>query len=402
MGALLGKGGRVVVSSRRRWTSIALVLLALACATAAPAALRVSYVPANHANYSHRARPASAVRLIVVHVTEGTFASTVAWFRNPRARASANYVVSRGGAITQMVPNWAVAWHAGNAWVNAHSIGIENEGITGIAGTFTDKEYRASAQLVAGLMRHYVLPIDRRHLIGHAQVPDPYHPGLYGGFSHHTDPGKYWDWRRYLAYVRSFARGVTPPPLPFDVGIDAPAFAQTVAGVVPWTAAASGAAADHVDFLVDGRLRDTEPAAPYAYRGGAGWDTSGETNGRHVLTVRAVTADGKTAASTIVVDVRNPAIRITGLTLAEGQTVGGAVRLEARVTGRPIRVEFLIDGVLRDTQEHAPYVFGGATGTWDTTQETPGPHTLVVRAIGPTQKPSATRTVHVLVANASP
>jgi N-acetyl-anhydromuramyl-L-alanine amidase AmpD len=384
--------------SLRRLPSLAGVLLALACANVARAGVQITYVPASPANYSHETRPASAIRLIVVHVTEGTFASAVSWFRNPHAHASANYVVSREGAVTQMVPNWEVAWHSGNGWVNRHSIGVEDEGLTDVSGTFTDAEYRASAELVAGLMRRYRLPIDRRHLIGHNQVPDPFHPGLFGGSSHHTDPGRYWDWRRYLGYVRAFAHGSTPPPLRFDVTTTEPAFGQTVSGSLVWSAAPSGEPADHIDFLVDGRMRDTEHAAPYAY-GGALWDTTRDTNGRHVLSIRAVAADGTTASSSIVVYVKNPPIRITALTVTDGQTVSGAVRLEARVRGTPLRVEFLIDGVLRDAEAAAPYAFGGAVGSWDTTRETPGPHTVTVRAIGPTQRQVATRTIHVIVAS---
>jgi hypothetical protein len=374
------------------------VVVALTCTTFARATVHVAYVPASPANYSHQMRPARAIRLIVVHVTEGTFASAVSWFRNPRARASANYVVSRAGAITQMVPNWDVAWHSGNAWVNLHSIGVEDEGFTSVAGTFTDAEYRASAQLVAGLMRRYLLPIDRRHLIGHNQVPDPFHPGLFGGVSHHTDPGRYWNWSRYIGYVRDFALGLTPPPLPFDVTTKKPAFGQTVSGSLTWSATPSGEIPDHVDFLVDGQLRDTEDAAPYTYGAGL-WDTAYETNGRHVLTVRAVAADGAAATASTVVYVKNPPIKITALTLANGQVVSGAVDLTARVTGRPVRVEFLLDGVLRDTETTSPYTFGGVTGTWDTTTEAPGAHTVTVRAIGPRNRVVASRTVDVTVAN---
>ena len=382
----------------RRLFAVFAALLVAGAGTAARAGLHVSFAPASPRNYSHETRPASAVRLIVVHVTEGTFASAVSWFQNPRAHASANYVVSRDGAITQMVRNWQVAWHAGNGWVNRHSIGVEHEGFVAVDGTYTDAEYRASAELVARLMRHYVLPIDRRHLIGHNEVPDPFHPGLFGGYAHHTDPGRYWDWRRYVAYVRSYARGVTPPPLPFDVTMDGPGFGRTVSGTVPWEATPSGETADHVEFIVDGRVRDTQRSAPYLFAGSA-WDTTRETNGRHVLRARAVAPDGATADSAVVVYVKNPAIRITGVSPAEGETVSGAVRIEVSVKGTPLRVEFLVDGVLRDVETAAPFAFGGASGTWDTTQETPGPHTITVRAIGPTQKPVASRTIHVVVAN---
>ena len=42
-----------------------------------------------------------------------------------------------------MVAPWNVAWHAGNAWVNAHSFGVEHEGLAGVPALFTDVEYRA-------------------------------------------------------------------------------------------------------------------------------------------------------------------------------------------------------------------------------------------------------------------
>lgn len=382
----------------RRLSCLIALLLAVPPATAALGALQVPFQPAARSNYSRTARPASAIRLIVVHVTEGTFASTVAWFQNPHAHVSAHYVVSRDGAITQMVPTTRTAWHAGNQRVNVHSIGIEHEGFSGVDTTFTDAEYRASAELTAALLRRYLLPVDRRHVIGHNEVPDPSRPGLFGGFAHHTDPGKYWDWRRYLAYVRSYARGATPAPLPLDVTVDGVPFGETVRGSLPWTAVPTGADVDHVDFLVDGKLRDTEHSAPYVYGGGA-WDTTRETNTRHVLTVRALARDGEISTASSVVTVKNPPIRIASLNLVAGQTLGGQVHVEAVVRGVPLRVEFLVDGVLRDVEAAPPYALGGASGVWDTTKETNGPHTLRVRAIGPGEKPAATRTVAVVVAN---
>jgi hypothetical protein len=79
--------------------------------------------------------------------------------------------------------------------------------------------------------------------------------------------------------------------------------------------------------------------------------------------------------------------------------VSGAVQLAAGVSGTPVRVEFLIDGVVRDLETQPPFAFGGAAGVWDTTKETPGLHTITVRAIGPTGRPASTRTINVNVAN---
>ena len=47
------------------------------------------------------------------------------------------------------------------------------------------------------------------------------------------------------------------------------------------------------------------------------------------------------------------------------------------VAGKPARVEFLVDGVLRGTDVAAPYTFG-----WNSTAEAPGPHRLTARAVG--------------------
>ena len=38
--------------------------------------------------------------------------------------------------------------------------------------------YRSSAQLSAYLAIKYLIPIDRKHFIGHNEVPDPNHPGI--------------------------------------------------------------------------------------------------------------------------------------------------------------------------------------------------------------------------------
>ena len=56
--------------------------------------------------------------------------------------------------------------------------------------------------------RRYDIPIDRQHIIGHADVPDPSHPGELGGSDHHTDPGPYWKWGYYLRLVRRYARKI--------------------------------------------------------------------------------------------------------------------------------------------------------------------------------------------------
>ena len=380
-----------------------LALVGRAEAEAADPPLGQRFVSAHRANYPRVYRPRWLIRLVVVHVAEGSYGGTIAWFRNPRARVSAHYVVSREAEVTQMLSHFRAGWHAGNGYVNRRSIGIEHEGFTWVPWTFTDAEYRASARVVGSIMRRYLLPIDRRRIIGHDEVPDPYRRGRYGGYGHHSDPGDYWDWRRYMGYVRSYARGRTPPPPAFDVTSPSFALGSTVRGSVPWEAVPTGVPAQRVEFRVDGRLRDTQRQAPYLFGGASGtWDTTRERNGRHTLSVRAVAADGRRADSSVVVTVKNPPKppqprppAIVSLGFTEGQRVWGPLVWEVLVQGTVARVEFLVDDVLRDTQTKPPYLFGGVTGSWDASAETPGEHTLTVRAIGP--RGTATASTRVVV-----
>jgi hypothetical protein len=162
--------------------------------------------PANPANYTFADRPLTApVSRIVIHVAEGGWASTYDWFRNASAAASANYVVSSTGRVAQMVPDRDIAWHAGNWAYNETSIGIEHAGFTNVT-RFPDAEYRGSARLAAWIADTFLVTPDRSHVIGHSQVPDPNHPGEWGGVDHHTDPGRTWDWPRYMAYLRADAK----------------------------------------------------------------------------------------------------------------------------------------------------------------------------------------------------
>ena len=76
------------------------------------------------------------------------------------------------GKIVQLVHLSDIAWHAGNWGTNTQSVGIEHEGFTYGPGGFTDAQYHASARLAGWIARRSLMPIDRRHLIGHHDVPD--------------------------------------------------------------------------------------------------------------------------------------------------------------------------------------------------------------------------------------
>ena len=417
-------------------------------------------------NFTKSHRQVGSIDKIVIHVTEGAFWGSVRWLKSPRAHASSHYVVSRDGKIVQLVHLSDIAWHAGNWKVNTQSVGIEHEGFTYGPGGFTNAQYHASAKLAAWIARRSLLPIDRQHFIGHAEVLAP--GGGRGGSSHHTDPGPHWKWDYYLRLVRRYAgvqklsvlpvvpagplRGIVPwrakatgdigrvefsingrvvstdprPPfaLPgglnttklgngthvlqvygvagpgrYDIArktivVDNKAFALTSAGARPWTKVRGtvklrvrpwGAKAATMIFLVDGRRRAVDRRPPFLFA----WNAARAKPGKHVLQVVATSVDGRVAkrripvvaAKRVVVKPKPrrpvaPALAILSQTVADGQQVSGLVLWRVDVAGKPERVEFVVDGVVRGTDVAAPFTLG-----WNSAAEAPGAHRLTARAI---------------------
>jgi N-acetylmuramoyl-L-alanine amidase len=172
-----------------------------------------TWVPADPADYTVASRPHDfPVQMIIIHDIEGTTASAIARFQDPGAAASANYIVSDNGQITQMVAEKDIAWHAGNWDYNTRAIGIEHEGYASGPNWYTSTMYQASAHLAASICSRWGVPMDRNHIIGHYQVPDPDNPGLYGGTDHHSDPGPNWNWSYYMAYAQLYASQLPSPP----------------------------------------------------------------------------------------------------------------------------------------------------------------------------------------------
>ncbi|MEO8839955.1 MAG: N-acetylmuramoyl-L-alanine amidase [Kofleriaceae bacterium] len=161
-------------------------------------------------------RDGYAIRYVVIHDIEGTMAGAISVFKNPANQTSAHYIVrSHDGHIVKMVYEHDDAWHAGHGWFNRHSIGIEHEGFAhkkNGGGYYTDTLYSASAALTCSIAHRYHIPVDRKHIFGHLNVPSSLAShtlcsdargvaGLCGGVGHHTDPGKYWDWKKYMKLV---------------------------------------------------------------------------------------------------------------------------------------------------------------------------------------------------------
>ena len=148
-------------------------------------------------------RNGTAIDLIILHTTEGSFDGALSWLRG-RASGSSNrdssshYLISADGSrIAQLVRESDTAWAAGNLVYNRRAINLEQEGFAD-RGEFSDGLYRAVGQLTGRIARRHGIPLDRDHVIGHMDVPDPRNPTLRGGASHHHDPGPLYDFTRVL------------------------------------------------------------------------------------------------------------------------------------------------------------------------------------------------------------
>jgi len=148
-------------------------------------------------NYG-KGRKGRKIIAIVNHITAGTFPGCLSWMRNPQAKASAHYLVTRQGKIYQMVRDEDTSWHAGMVnkpnWSlydgsnpNRSTIGIEHENLSG--GLLTDAQYKATLWLHRQLIGKYNIPVDADHIIGHYRVDSVNRPNC---------PGPKFPWERLL------------------------------------------------------------------------------------------------------------------------------------------------------------------------------------------------------------
>jgi len=114
-------------------------------------------------------------QLIVLHHTE--LASAEAALHtlktaNPFGKVSAHYLIGRDGALYQLVPEGARAWHAGlSRWagradLNSSSIGIELDNDAQME--FAEPQIQALIALLTDLCKR--LKIEPRHVIAHGDI----------------------------------------------------------------------------------------------------------------------------------------------------------------------------------------------------------------------------------------
>ncbi|MGW7385869.1 N-acetylmuramoyl-L-alanine amidase [Streptomyces sp. NPDC054794] len=149
------------------------------------------------------------IEYIVIHDTEAPLLSMFQTVQDP-TEASWHYSVrSNDGQITQHIKTKDEAWHSGNQFVNARSIGVEHEGfLTQPDAWYTEQMYRQSARLVRYLAKKYQVPLDRQHIFGHDNVPAPTADSIP---DMHDDPGPFWDWRHYFDLLGAPLRATAGP-----------------------------------------------------------------------------------------------------------------------------------------------------------------------------------------------
>lgn len=158
--------------------------------------------PASSCNYSSRS--GAAITAVTIHTTQGSYASTIAWFQNCSASVSAHYVIrSIDGQVTQMVHEAEKAWHVGSE--NSYTIGIEHEGYVSQPMWYTTVMYMSSANLVKDIINsgYGISGLSCYRGTDQGELNSCYRIKGHSHFPNqtHTDPGTNWSWPYYYSLI---------------------------------------------------------------------------------------------------------------------------------------------------------------------------------------------------------
>ena len=344
------------------------------------------WVPAAPTNYTVADRQHDyQIDFIIIHDIEGTASSAITAFQKPTRHGSSQYVIAYNGQITEMVAEKDIAWHAGNWDYNTRAIGIEHEGYAATGG-FTSAEYHASAHLAASICSRWGVPMDRKHVIGHYQVPDPNNPKLFGGTEHHTDPGPHWNWSYYLSLAKTYILSLPSPP---HMLLSATAFSGDSTATVSWSPARTCRTPIASYTVVAKAANGVEPDRQMTVLGTVTTASfTGLTNGvSYTFTVTAHNSYGQDTNSSNVV-TPGPSCTTATLTATppSPSSAGGAIHFTATSTGcaNP-QYEFWLQDAAGNWVVQKP--FGGDTWSWDSYYYAAGSHNIRVWANHATADP---------------
>jgi hypothetical protein len=204
------------------------------------------------------------------------------------------------------------------------------------------------------------------------------------------------------------------PPPPSVTLTSSIANGAVLSGSVAWIVNANGSGVARVDFLIDGTKKWSEAYAPYYFNGDPNGtlDTTTLSNSTHTLLGIAYGSSGNELGRVSVgVTVSNgsttppppppsPTVTLTN-SIANGSTISGSVQWVVSASGFGIvRIDFLVDGVKKWTEQQAPYQYNGdPSGVLDTTTLANGGHSLVAIAYDSNSVEIARATSSVTVSN---
>lgn len=154
------------------------------------------------------------------YIGTGTYAGAISWFKNCSAKASAHFVISKDGEISQVVATGDTAWHAGasaSPTNNSRSIGVEHE------ATDTHPEYwqsEAMLQASAKMARYFA----EKHGIPKVHVTDGDFSKL-GIRGHREMPGTSTScpgtlpWDKWMGLLTAQTPAPNPAPAPPSVPV---------------------------------------------------------------------------------------------------------------------------------------------------------------------------------------
>lgn len=198
------------------------------------------------ASPNYNSRSGTAVREVIQHTTEGSFAGAISWFNNPDSNVSAHYVLSGTGQVVQMVREADRAWHAGDH--NSHSIGIEHAGYANDPGTWTSAILNVSSAITRQACARYAGVACTNAVRGNpsptADVAESIAikgHGMVSGADRY-DPGQYFGWERYYNLINPGSGGTTTILDSFESSVGhfttSPTYSGSTTGIA--TASTSG------------------------------------------------------------------------------------------------------------------------------------------------------------------
>ena len=145
----------------------------------------------SRASPNHDERPGSPDMLVLHYTGMKTAEEALARLCDPAAKVSSHYTIDRDGTVYVHVPEERRAWHAGVSWwageanVNARSIGIElvNPGHEFGYVPFPEEQIESLIDLITGIRTRYEIPACR--ILGHSDVAP----------ARKDDPGELFPWK---------------------------------------------------------------------------------------------------------------------------------------------------------------------------------------------------------------